>query len=196
MEQLNQILANNLVKLRKSNNYTQSDIANLVAYSDKTVSKWETGEIIPNVENLIKLCNIYNVTLDEITKPIPDDKLQKNVNTNYDRQNKIIITLLAILAVWVIATVLFVYAKIIANISLWRAFIWAIPASCIILIIFNAIWGKRKYRFIIISVFIWTIITAIFLQFLDYNLFAIYFIGIPVQIAVLLWAGLKKPKRN
>lgn len=193
MENLNQILANNLILLRKQHNYTQSDVANLIQYSDKTISKWETGEIIPSVENLIKLTEIYGVTLNDIIKPIPEKPVLTK-SKKFDLQNKIIITLLAILAVWVVATVIFVYAKIIGGVTLWITFIWAVPISSIVALIFNALWGKRLFSFIIISVLIWSLITSIFLQFLAYNLFAIYFIGIPLQVAVFLWSGLKKRK--
>lgn len=191
MEQLNEVLSSNIVFLRKANNLTQSELAQKLQYSDKTISKWETGEIIPNLENTIKLCEIFGVTLNEITTPMPENK-PITKKRNFQNQNKIIITLLAILTVWATATAIFVYAKIIASANLWIIFIWAIPASCIITIIFNAIWGKRLIGFVAISLLIWSLITAIYLQFLTYNLFVMYFIGIPLQVAVLLWSGLKK----
>ena len=194
MENLNEIIANNLTFLRKHKNLTQGELANQLQYSDKTISKWETGEIVPSVENLIKLCSIYNVTLDQITTPLDKEKFEPKKSKNYEVQNKIIITLLAILAVWITATAMFVYAKIIWDISPWIVFIWAVPASCIVSLVFNSLWGKRVLGFVIISALLWTLITALYLQFLTYNLFAMYFIGIPLQAAVFLWAGLKKSK--
>ena len=194
MEQLNEILAHNLIRLRKAKNLTQFDVANQIQYSDKTVSKWETGEIIPSVENLMKLCTIYDVTLDEITKPIPDEKFGTPKKKSYEKQNKLIISLLAILAVWIVATVIFVYAKIIAELNVWIVFIWAVPASCIVGLVFISLWGTRTLRFVTISILIWSLITSFYLQFISFNLFAIYFIGIPLQASILLWAGLKRRK--
>lgn len=194
MENLNEILSNNLTKLRKYNNITQAELAKKLDYSDKTISKWETGEIIPSIENLIKLSKLYNVTLDEITSPLSDDYFTPQTK-NFENRNKIIITLLAILAVWIVATVIFVYTNIIFNLNSWLVFIWAVPVSCIVALVFNSLWGKRLFTFIIISILIWSTITAIFLQLLEYNLFATYFIGIPIQLSVVLWSGLKrKPK--
>jgi len=194
MEKLNDILASNLTFLRKHNNLTQIELASKLQYSDKTISKWETGEIIPSVENLMRICEIYGVSLDEITHPISEDKFAPKKKKSFETQNKIIITLLAILAVWITATAIFVYAKIIGNVNLWIVFIWAIPVSCIVTIVFNALWGKRIFGFITISVLLWSLITALYLQFLTYNLFAMYFVGIPLQVAVFLWSGLKKRK--
>ena len=192
MEDIKSNVAKNITELRILNNMTQMELAEKLNYSDKTISKWETGEIIPSLENLIKLCDIYNVTLDEITHPIPQEKLGGKKHKSFEKQNKIIITLLAILTVWITATAIFVYGQIIANVSLWVIFIWAIPVSCIVTIVFNSLWGKRIYGFITISILLWSLITAFYLQFLSYNLFAMYFVGIPLQVAIFLWSGLKK----
>lgn len=196
MKELNDILADNLVRLRKQHNLTQLELATKLQYSDKTVSKWETGEIIPSVENLMKICQIYNVSLDDMVKPLPDEKVNNKVKEkNIDKQNKLIISLLAIMTVWLVATVLFVYANIILDFNAWIIFIWAIPVSAIVAIVFNALWGNSTIGFISITLLIWSLLTAVYLQFLSYNIFAIYFIGIPLQVALLLWSGLKRKKR-
>ena len=67
MSDLKQLIAQNLVELRKSRKYTQQDTANMVQYSDKAVSKWEKGESLPDIEVLYQICNIYGVTLDYLT---------------------------------------------------------------------------------------------------------------------------------
>lgn len=195
MENLNNILSTNLIKLRKSKNLTQAELASLLQYSDKTISKWENGEIIPSVENLIKLANIYSVSLDEITKPIEDTRLQPSQDLSTIKRNKILISLLAIAAVWIIATIVFVYTEIIWQAVYWKVFIWAVPASCIVALSFIKVWGNRKLGIIISSLLVWTLITAFFLEFLEYNLFAIYFIGVPVQLSIVLWSSIKKTNK-
>ena len=104
--------------------------------------------------------------------------------------------LLAVSLVWILATVLFVYGVIFANQNFWTLFVGAVPVTTIVLIVFNGIWGKRKYVFILVSILIWSIITTIYLLFLftpeKYNLWAIYIIGVPLQIATILWSQLKK----
>lgn len=196
VKELNQTISNNLVLLRKKYGYKQSDVAQKINYSDKTVSKWETGELVPSVENLIELCSLYNVTLDEITKPISEDSIQKSQQKDYSQRNKVIIALLSIMAVWVFATIVFVYADILSGYSAWRAFVWAVPASCIVGIVFNSLWGKFKLNYVYISILLWSLITSFYLEFIQYNLIALYFLGIPAQIAILLWSGLKKNKNN
>ena len=53
-----------LIHLRKVNGYTQSEVAELLNVSRSTLSKYEKGLLMPNIENLIKLADLYNVSCD------------------------------------------------------------------------------------------------------------------------------------
>ena len=66
MENLNLIIAKNLTALRKKNKLTQIELAKLLSYSDKAISKWENGESVPSVDVLYRISKIYNVSLDFI----------------------------------------------------------------------------------------------------------------------------------
>lgn len=56
-----------LTKLRLDKNLKQSDLAKMIGYSDKSISKWERGVCFPkNTKVLIQLAEIFNVSLDEI----------------------------------------------------------------------------------------------------------------------------------
>ena len=52
--------------LRKNKGLTQKELANKLYLSDKTISKWETGEVVPSLEMLITLTNFYKISLDEL----------------------------------------------------------------------------------------------------------------------------------
>ena len=55
-----------IAQLRKENNLTQKELADKLGVSDKTVSKWETGNGIPDVSLLQPLCEILSVNLNEL----------------------------------------------------------------------------------------------------------------------------------
>lgn len=57
-------LETRLVKLRKFNGYTQWDVAEILDISRSTLSKYEKGILEPNLENLIKLADLYKVSCD------------------------------------------------------------------------------------------------------------------------------------
>lgn len=194
MKTINENICNNIIKLRKQNKMTQNDLAKKLNYSNKMVSKWENGDVVPSIEILCSISEIFNVSLDVLVKkPIEEEEIPKVEKKQ--KSNKMIISLLAISVIWIMATIFFVYAKIIYNYVSWKIFIWAVPISCIVALIFNSLWGKKKLNYLIISVLVWTFIASVYLQFLQYNLIPIFFIGIPVQISIILWSTLKIRKK-
>lgn len=60
-------LGKNIYELRTAKKLSQGDLADLLDVSRQSVSKWETDSAIPDLEKLIKMCDIFEVTLDELT---------------------------------------------------------------------------------------------------------------------------------
>lgn len=200
MKELREIIGKNLTTLRLESKMTQAELAEKLNYTDKSVSKWENGDAMPPVDTLKSLADLYGVTLDYLVTENPDEGFRDNIySAKENNLNKLIITLLATSLVWLIATLLYVYAISLAGISFWQVFIYAVPVTAIVLIVFNGIWGKRIFTFILISVLVWTILLSIYIFFLENNPWAIFIIGVPLQIATVLWMQLKpkrKPNRN
>ena len=63
------IISKYLQLLRKSNNYTQDDLAEKLGISRQAVSKWETGMTIPDLEVLLKISKLYDITINDILEP-------------------------------------------------------------------------------------------------------------------------------
>lgn len=55
-----------LKELRKENGMTQEQLGERVGVSNKTVSRWETGNYMPPIESLSMLSDIYNISINEI----------------------------------------------------------------------------------------------------------------------------------
>lgn len=196
MDDIKKIIGQNLASLRKRKKYTQADLAEILKYSDKAISKWEKGESLPSIEVLYFLCNHYGITLDYLTHEGEYEEKKLYHKKDKSLVNKIIISLLSISLVWFLIIIAYVYPYVITQINLWILFIWGFPASALLALIFNSVWGKRKYKYFILSSFIWTLLTAIFLLLIylnqSYQVWAIFLLGIPAQIAVILWSQLKK----
>ena len=58
--------ANRLLQYRKENNLSQEELAEKIGVSRQAVSKWERAEASPDTDNLIRLAEIYGVSLDEM----------------------------------------------------------------------------------------------------------------------------------
>ena len=75
------IISEYLQFLRKSNNYTQDDLAKELGISRQAVSKWETGMAIPGLEVLLEISKLYNITINDILEP----KIQPQRITSFEQ---------------------------------------------------------------------------------------------------------------
>ena len=191
--ELKNIIAKNIAELRKANGLTQLSLAEKLNYSDKAVSKWEAGASIPDVIVLKEIADLFGVTVDDLLR---ENCKMRNIPASNKRIHTII-TLLSVMLVWLIGTLIFVSLGI-AGISgdLWLSFIWPIPVSFIVLLVFNSIWGKRRLNYLIITFLMWTLLAAIYLSALRFNPWLLFVMGIPGQVIIFLWSGMKKTSRK
>ena len=59
--------------------------------------------------------------------------------------------------------------------------------------LFSRHWkGEAVLQCVFASLFVWSLITAFYFQYLEYNIWAVFFVGVPVQIALILGAKLRR----
>ena len=191
----------NLVRYRKAANLTQAELAEKINYSDKAVSKWERAEAIPDVYTLKSIADYFGVTVDLLISPPKKEKPAFNMRLTKKRA---IICLASLAIVWLVAVAFFAFIDIIFTElkPTWLSFIYAIPISCIVLLIFTAVWGKTLGNAVIISVLIWTTILTVYLtliQVLTYvppQLWEIFLVGIPAQGTTVFWYLYKRVNKG
>ncbi|WP_459501898.1 helix-turn-helix domain-containing protein [Bacillus sp. C1] len=71
-----------LKKFRESKKFSQEDVARKVGVTRQAVYKWESNKSYPDIENLILLSKLYEVTIDELIKE-PED-----VSEELDKEDK------------------------------------------------------------------------------------------------------------
>ena len=64
----------NLIELRKLNGMSQDELADRIGVSRQTVSKYETGESLPDIEKCKRIAEVFSVSMDDLI--------------NYERNNK------------------------------------------------------------------------------------------------------------
>lgn len=52
--------------LRNLNHFTISDFSNIIGVSITSLLKWETGKHIPSLENIVKICNLFKINIEEL----------------------------------------------------------------------------------------------------------------------------------
>lgn len=179
-------IGKNLTRLRKMANLTQLELAEKLNYSDKSVSKWEQGNGIPDVRILMQLADLYGVTLDDLVR---DQSEVKVMPKNAKRMQRLITVLLSSGLCWLVAVIVFVGIGLFAPDFkfAWLTFLYAVPATAIVVLVFSCIWHYKWVRIISISVLVWSLLACIYLTFLKYNIWLIFLIGVPLQILALFF---------
>ena len=199
MDNIKQIVAKNVTDLRKSAGLTQLELAEKLNYSDKAVSKWERGESLPDVAILKQIADLFQVTMDYLVTEDHSAAVHERVHyQGRELRNRKIITGISILLVWLAATIAFVIIDLVLGTSArnWIAFIYGVPVSMVVALVFNSLWFNPRFNFLIVSVLMWSLLAClhITLLLLGFNIWIIYILGVPGQAIILLWSGLKLKK--
>lgn len=194
MKDIKQTIAENLISLRKKHKLTQNELAEKLNYSDNTISRWEKAEITPSVETLVQISEVYGIPVEALLKENVVKKVEEN--TKAQKLKKLTIILLCVSLVWFAAIIVFFYFETFLNKNFWQLFVWAVPLSCIILLAFNRYVNNRAYSFVFASVCIWSTLASIYLQFLEYNMFLVFLIGIPAQVALSIYTYVRPKKKK
>lgn len=191
---IKQVVSRNLIKYRKLNNLTQAQLASKLNYTDKAISKWEQGETIPDVYVLEQIANLYNIKLEDL---LHQETTLERVQTF--TKNKYVITLLSTLLVWLIGMVCYVLIEIISpsRYPSYLTFIACIPATFIVLVVFNSLWGARIYNMIFTSGINWGVSLFLVQLLSKYSeqMWYLYFVSAIFEILIILWYMLDT-KRN
>ena len=191
MENIKENISQNLIRLRKEHKLTQQEFAKNLNYSDKAVSRWERGESLPDIDILTKICEYYGVDFEWLIHKNEEIHIKKEQNSHY----KVAIVILFILSVFTIATIGFVYYQITSNNALWILFVWACPISLSIALIFARIWWPILTQLLLGSFAMWAFLACFYLQFITYNIWPIFFVGVPLQLVFVLLSYISKTKK-
>ena len=189
--EINKKIAKNLAYYRKQAGLTQAELAEKINYSDKSVSKWELGNGVPDVYILMQLAELYGVTLNDLVGETTPQQLQEK-RKGRDSFH-VLITLLSCGIVWLVATYFFVTMEMWKpQGEWWLAFIYAADCTFLVSLIFACIWKYRVLNFICTSGLIWCTITCAFLTLgvlLDGvgGLWLLFLLGVPLQVLEILW---------
>ena len=183
-----QIVARNITYYRKSNGLTQLELAEKLNYSDKAISKWERGESLPDVYMLQVIAEMFGITLNALVS-----EKTETIKPITEKFNRGVLLSLSIGLTWLVAVVAFVLLNIAKIDRAWLTFLYAIPISLIISIVFATMWNYKILLFISISGLYYTIPLCICCQInWLYEVELLFLIALPMQILTILWFFRKK----
>lgn len=104
------VIGKNIMNLRKNAHITQSELAEKLNVSDKTVSRWERGECLPSISLLRDMSRLFSITIEEIEKE--EDIANDNSCIIKDKKRKIlVISIILILVLFSLFFLLIFYVK-------------------------------------------------------------------------------------
>lgn len=180
-EEIKTNFSNNLVRLRKAKNLTQLQLAEKLNYSDKAISKWEVGSVIPDVETLTNIADFFGITVNDLIYKQKKGILKKLY------ANHLFVSLLSSGLVWFLATIIYFVLSVSTSIPrLWLTFIFAIPVSFVVLVVFTFLWFKTLHQYLSITGLFWGIIVSVYLGINNPKLWFIFIIGVVGQVLITL----------
>ncbi len=206
INEINQKIAKNIMNCRKAAGLTQAELAEKINYSDKSVSKWESGNGVPDVYTLMQMAKLFGVTVNDLIGEEPITMEQpKSVKTSKGMQA--LIMLLSSGIVWLVAILSFVVLQLVKpdGGDWWIAFIYAVVVNAIVLLVYACIWKRRILNVVTISVIIWVSLTALFLTVralfvyngMEYGtLWLVFLLGIPLQCMEIFWESFRSLLRK
>ena len=202
MGDLKLIIAKNTALLRREAQMTQFELAEKLNYSDKAVSKWERGESVPDIVVLKEIADIFSVTVDFLLEEEHPKKKKFGENLRIKMHNHSFIMGMSIVLVWLIALLAFVVGDMFREYTasrVWLVFMYAVPVTMIVWLVFNSVWFNRRLNFLIISLLMWTSLASIFVSlavFANVSVRFLLLLGIPGQIIIVLWSRIKTKKQQ
>ena len=208
-EKLKQQIGSNIASYRKRAGLTQAGLAERLNYSDKAVSKWERGESMPDVTTLVQLAEQFDITVNDLVvdpealpgNPGTLEKAMTQVSEKALKRkaDKGIILSLSSTLVWFVALFFFVVISSFDIPFSWLAFFYAVPANAIVLLSLRSAWRDFRWNKALISCIVWGSLVSIHASlwvFLGVNVWKLYLLGIPGQIAIFLWFRMFRPAKE
>ena len=193
LETVNRRIARNLTRYRKAAGLTQAELAQKINYSDKSVSKWESGNGVPDIYIFLRLAELYGVTVNDLVGEEPSAPKKGKA----PKGRNIFVALLSSGLVWLVATAVFVLLKLfLPGGPWWAAFLYAVPANAIVITVLASVWKYRMVNFISVTALIWSALACVYVTSALIiarigaqagNLWLIFLLGVPLQVLEVLW---------
>ena len=197
MEETKLVIASNIIRQRTNANMTQAELGEKLNYSDKTISKWERAEAVPDVLVLKRMAEIFGVSMDNLLNPHDQWNSPKENPQGDDarKYNPSAIIMVAIAGIWTISILVFIIFWVLGTIH-WSIFAYAVPISLITLLVLNSIWNHGKCNLLIVSGLVFSLIAVIYIALIKYRPWQLFLVAIPAQAVVSLSFKIRREKKE
>lgn len=189
MDELRAVFASNLIRLRSAAGWTQAELGERLHYSDKSVSKWERAEAIPDALVLKTMGELFSVTVDELLRSHDEWKPKADQRSDL-RYNPMFIILCALVGLFTLCLLSFIILWLLDDVE-WFLLYAAVPADLIVLLVFNTIWYRGRHNLYIIMALVLSLILLAFFLFGRWQLILLL---LPLELLVYLAFKIRKTR--
>ena len=184
MDELKLIFASNLIRLRTAAGMTQAELGEQLNYSDKSISKWERGEAIPDAAVLKRMSEIFGVTVDYLLNE--HDAWQPGPEPSACDRSHHAIILVALMGIVTLAVLVFVVLWLWLGQGEWVVFPCFVPAAVITYLALNSVFFAGRGNLYVVLGLVVSVFLAGYLVLLRFgmNFWQLFLILIPAEAVV------------
>ena len=196
LSELKLISASNIIKLRTRAGLTQAELGEKLNYSDKTISKWERGEAIPDAYVLTQMAELFGVTVDYLLSSHdawePPEQQEEEEQRQAERHYSInVIIAISVLGVWTMALTIFVMLWLF-DIILWQTFVVALPVSILTYMVLICVFRRRKHLQFVIAAFVLSMFILLYFTLPMQKPWQLFLIAVPAEVIVFLSCNIRR----
>ena len=185
LNELKLVTASNIIKLRTQKGMTQAELGALLNYSDKTISKWERGEAIPDAYVLTQLSALFGVSVDFILSS--HDKWEKPKENEVEEVRYSVEHIIAIVVIGVFTAFLIAFVTLwLMDVVEWRLFLFALSAAILAYMIMICIFKRTRQLQYVIALFVASLFVIVYFFLPTANPWQLFLILIPAEAIVFL----------
>ena len=196
LSELKLVAASNLITLRTGRGLTQAALGELLSYSDKSISKWERGEAIPDAYTLTRLAELFGVTVDYILSPHDEVTAPAGmpVEDGEPRYSAGIVIAIADLSIMTSALTAFVVLWLL-DILYWPVFLIGLSLTLLTTLVLYSVFYKGRATQYIIAAFVLSLFVLAFFIVPGSRPWQLFLIAVPAIAIVFVAFNIRiKPR--
>jgi transcriptional regulator with XRE-family HTH domain len=199
MVDLKLVIASNIIRLRTDAGMTQSELGAKLNYSDKSISKWERAESLPDANVLKQMSEIFGVSMDYLFstndewKPDPEPS-EKEESCSF---NSRAVEAVALCGIATLAFLLFILFWIINDVFIWIVFFAALPVMVLTHLVLNSVWHKGKGNILLVGLFVFSLLLLVYVSIFasGKNAWQIFLLMIPTALILFFVSRIRKKRK-
>ena len=189
LNELKCITAANIIALRTDAGLTQAELGEKLNYSDKSISKWERAEALPDAMVLKQMGELFGVPVDYILSS--HDAWENPYRIEERMYNFGILVAMTVLGIMTAALTAFVIFWIFGIVE-WRIFIIGACLSAVAFLLLDVVLNKRRNILLACIILTAAVFALIYCVFLEHNLWQLFLIALPIIGIIVLTRFIKK----